>query len=251
MSDAPTPKLRWYHFSLRSLLLFFLFCSIPFGWLGMRMQRAREQRQGVEAIRKLGGSVYYDYHYDSSGALILGTDSKPPGPSWLRRILGDDFFADVVGVFLGRTQVTDADLEHLKGFSQLRNLALSGTGVTDAGLEQLQGLSQLRALWLDGTRVTDAGLEHLKALSQLQALTLDGTQVTDAGLRHVKGLSQLWFLHLSATKVTDAGLEHLKGRGQLCGLWLGGTRVTDEGVKNLQQALPHCKIVHWTQPPPP
>ena len=67
MNEPPGPKLRWYQFSLRSLLLFFLFCSVPFGWLGARMQNARRQRESVEAITKLGGCVVYDYQDDGSG----------------------------------------------------------------------------------------------------------------------------------------------------------------------------------------
>jgi hypothetical protein len=46
------------------------------------------------------------------------------------------------------------------------------------------------------------------------------------------------------TKVTDAGLEHLKRFDYLIELWLQNTTVTDAGVKKLQQALPHCHIVH-------
>ena len=94
MSDVPQPRLRWYQFSLRSLLLFVFACSLAFGWLGVKMQRAREQKQAVEAIEKLGGSVAYDYQYDASGSWITG--AKPPGPTWLREILGDDLFANVV-----------------------------------------------------------------------------------------------------------------------------------------------------------
>ena len=56
MSESPTPKLRWYQFSLRSLLLFVLACSLVCSWLGVKMQRAREQKQAVEAddgVKKL------------------------------------------------------------------------------------------------------------------------------------------------------------------------------------------------------
>ena len=61
MSDAPQPKLRWYQFSLRSLLLFFVVLHHPLRLARREMQRAREQKQAVEAIGKLGGSVEYDY----------------------------------------------------------------------------------------------------------------------------------------------------------------------------------------------
>jgi Leucine-rich repeat (LRR) protein len=120
-------------------------------------------------------------------------------------------------VNLENTQITDADLEYLKGFP-LWLLDLDGTQITDAGLEHLNGLKQLGDLALCNTKVTDAGLEHLKGLSQLRHLVLNGTQVTDAGLEHLKGLTQLQKLNLNDTKVTDAG------------------------VKDLQQALPEVQI---------
>ena len=40
--------------------------------------------------------------------------------------------------------ITDADLKHVEGLTQLKYLNLSFTQVTDAGLERLQGLSQTR-----------------------------------------------------------------------------------------------------------
>ena len=87
---------------------------------------------------------------------------------------------------------------------------LAKTKVTDAGLEHLKGLKQLRALYLWDTHITDAGLKHLKGFKQLQALYLNSTQVTDAGLEHLKGLKQLTILDLGHTQVTDAGVKDLQ-----------------------------------------
>jgi len=82
---------------------------------------------------------------------------------------------------------TDADLEHLKGLTALRQLDLGwGTRVTDAGLEHLKGLTGLQYLSLSGTQVTDAGLEDLKALTALRWLGVSGTQVTDTGTEQLK-----------------------------------------------------------------
>jgi hypothetical protein len=51
---------------------------------------------------------------------------------------GRNFFATVVVVHFSSPSVTDADLEHLKGFTQLKTLSLNGTKVTDAGEKRLQ-----------------------------------------------------------------------------------------------------------------
>ena len=106
----------------------------------MEMGKAREQRETVNGIAKLEGSgpggVYYDYRVDAFGNEI--DNAKPPEPLWLRNLLGDDFFADVVLVYLDGTQVTDAGLKHLTGLTKLQALNLGSTQVTDAGVNTLQ-----------------------------------------------------------------------------------------------------------------
>ena len=227
---------RWrFQFSLRSLLVATVVVAIPFSWLAVEMKGGK-QRETVEAIQKLGGEARYDYQLEQR---------LPPalfGATWLQKLLGDNFFANVAEVHLSGTQATDAALGRLEGLSQLVILSLDNTQVTDAGLEHLKGLSQLSILHLHNTQVTDAGLEHLRGLTGLIGLWLNNTQVTDAGLEHLKGLTQLRALSLVNTNVTDCGLEHLKGLTQLRGLWLDHTHVTDKGVNKLQQALPNCKI---------
>jgi hypothetical protein len=214
-----TPKVhrrRWYQFNLRSLFVVMTLACVGMSWLGIKIQQARRQKEAVEEIKKLGGGVFYDYQ-----VRVSGVEMAKLKPKWLRSLLGDDFFTNVVIVWLATNQQ-----------------------VTDAGLEQLKGLTTLTSLSLDGTKVTDAGLEQLKGLTTLTSLSLDGTMVTDAGLEHLKGLTQLQDLSLDSTKVTDAGLEHLKGLTQLQTLSLFNTQVTDKGVKKLQQVLPNCQILH-------
>ena len=88
--------------------------------------------------------------------------TNPIGPVWLRSVLGNDFGRSVEKVYLQDPQVTDADLEPLKGLRQLRFLQLNHTQVTDAGLQNLKGLNQLQYLWLMFTRVTDEGVKSLQ-----------------------------------------------------------------------------------------
>ena len=86
-----------------------------------------------------------------------------------------------VNVF--KKKVTDAELVHLKGLTELQTLSFSdGSQITDAGLVHIQGLTNLEILILDNTQISDAGLVHLKGLTNLRHLVLEDTQVTDAGL---------------------------------------------------------------------
>lgn len=220
MNPIPPTKRIWFQFSLRTLLALVLVFGCGFGWLGMKLKQASEQRMIVERIARLLGYVTYDYQYDSSGTSSI-QGAEPPGPKWLRKLLGDDFmFTKVHLVHVRYGQVSDADLKAIGKLRQLHHLGLIDIQITDAQLEHLRGLTQLQGLSLSSTKVTDAGLQNLRGLTELRGLDLDGA------------------------KVTDAGLEHLQGLRQLKRLDLDYTQVTDEGVKKLQQALPNCLISH-------
>ena len=187
-STPSKPRRRWFQYSLRTL---FVLLTVLCVWLAVTVNRARKQREAVAAIEELGGVVYYDFQVDNSRGLLR---AKLPGPKWLRELVGDEYFVSVHFVDLGNTQVTDAQLEHLKGLSNLQALVLDRTQVTDAGLEHLKGLTNLQTLSLRNCRITGAGLEHLKGLTNLQSLNLRDTRITDAGLVHLKGLTNLEWL---------------------------------------------------------
>jgi hypothetical protein len=237
-------KLRWFQYSLRTLLVLVILCAFACSWLAVKLQQARRQREVVAEIREeLGGRIHYDWQLDYRGSYLL--NPQMPTPQWLRNLFGDDLFQSAGHVGIEGDKITDAVLELLKDFRYLRVLELTGSQVTDVGMKHLKGLHQLQQLVLKGGRFTDAGLEHLKGLNQLQYLDFTHTQITDAGLENLKGLSHLQVLDLANTQITDAGLENLKGLSHLQILIVSGTQVTDAGVKKLQQALPTCKILFF------
>ncbi|MGO8691901.1 MAG: hypothetical protein ACLQLG_19950 [Thermoguttaceae bacterium] len=175
---------RWrFQFSILALLVLTLVVAVPFSWLATEMRAARKQREALERVEKLHGSVSYDYQFDTSSDVTSA--AKPPGPAWLRTLLGDDFLASVV-VCVAVNDVTDDLLENLKGQTRLVELHLINTHVTDAGLEHLKGLPRLQSLFLTGTKVSDAGLKHLEGLTQLRYLDLSGTKVTAAGVKRLQ-----------------------------------------------------------------
>ena len=268
MFAALTPKRRWLRFSLRSLLVVIAVLCI---WLGMEVNRVREQKQAVEMITRLGGRVSYDYwdnairqpgirqrmamaNIQQGPPVVI----EPPGPKWLRGLVGDEYFQNLSTVGFVDTPVTDADLELLKNqnslwclrlwetqitdtglrhIRRLRNLLildLRNAHVTDAGLVHIGKLNNLRGLGLGYTQVTDAGLEHVRRLADLESLGLSHTRVTDDGIAHLSGLTELWSLDLDGTEITDAGLAHLAGLRRLQWLQLNDTMITDAGLIHLR-----------------
>lgn len=214
-SQPPKPKRRWYRFSLRTLLVVILLLSVLLGWFALKLRQAERQRRAVEAIRKAGGTVFYDYQFHEESGTTTGVRESPV-PAWLRELIGEDFFASVAGVGFHDPEWSASDSRP--------------TTVDDA----------------------DAVLEHVAGLTGVVCLRLYANQVTDVGMEHLRGLTRLRYLDLSYTQVTDAGLEHLKGLTELGLLQLHGTDVTEEGSEELRKALPDCHI-SWVEeggPPP-
>ena len=63
----PVHKLRWYQFSLRSLMIFVLVGGVLLGWAGAFYRRVHAQRRAVSRVLGLGGHVGYDYEFRNGG----------------------------------------------------------------------------------------------------------------------------------------------------------------------------------------
>jgi hypothetical protein len=105
MIEELPKRRRWLQFRLRTLLIAVLVLSLPLSWFAVRRERARRQRATIES---LGGRVSYDSLYN------------------------------VKDIRLERTEVADANLEHLRGATKLEVLVLADTQVTSRGVKSLQ-----------------------------------------------------------------------------------------------------------------
>ncbi len=125
---------RWrFQFSILSLFVLTVAVALPFAWLATEMKAAREQGKAVEEIKKLGGAVCYDYEQDPRRH-----PGKPPEPTWLRGLLGDDLFANVTWVALGNSEISDAGLDNSRDWpnsntwtSTRRRLAMPGWNTSE------------------------------------------------------------------------------------------------------------------------
>jgi hypothetical protein len=226
--------------------------------------RARTQSKNVSEIQRIGGDVYYDYHYATVDG-SLDPDASPPGPSWLRSILGRDFFSDVVDIdlppemvddhLLGNLcdfprlsslgvgpAVTDNGLRDLRRLKQIEFLSLTGPAVNDDHMEYLSTLKRLHSLWLEDTDVTGDGLRHLAKLSDLDNLSLSRSAIDDNGMKSVGRLQHLRSLDLNGTRITDLGLKELSNLTKLRLLRVLDTDVTANGIRRLHEHLPNCGI---------
>ncbi|OAI41853.1 hypothetical protein AYO40_06955 [Planctomycetaceae bacterium SCGC AG-212-D15] len=152
------------------------------------------------------------------------------------------YFPDLAEVSLRNPDADDGTLAQLARV-KVERLNLFGTRISDAGLQHLKTFPNLKMVAMGKTRVTDRGLVHLRGLTRLEYVGLRGDDITDAGLVHLKGLKSLRSLHLGETKVTDRGLVHLQDMRELRELILTTTEVTAEGVSDLGKILPMLRII--------
>ena len=198
---------RWrFQFSIRLLLVLMLAVALPCSWLSVEIRNAERQRVAAEEVRKHGGwgpgdssagdvtpggLVMYDCAYDPTGRFLGDRSPIPPGPAWLRRMLGEQFFTHVIAASVS----TDEGLEHLQAFPRLKSLELFNE-IGGPSLEKLATLPTLQELHLKDAGVTDATFEHLRRVTQLQELDIErrgnfaGANVTDRGLAYLSSFAQ-------------------------------------------------------------
>lgn len=189
---------------------------------------------------------------------FLETDSKYEGVSKVYQGPNDSqlivHFAhppqDHRVVFIDSTYqpIGDADLAEVIGqFPETEDLLLGRTNVTDSGLTHLRRCRDLDSLSLQGLPITDRGLTHLLVHRGLTFLDLSATNITDAGIKSLAAFEDLEELRLCNTRVSDAGLAHLKQHKHLKLLALTDTSVTKQGIALLREALPNCMIERKTK----
>jgi hypothetical protein len=245
-SSPPKPRLRWYQYRLRTLLIIMTVLAVWMAWIS---HRARQQKMAVEKVRAFGGTLLYDYQ-TTPGPLGYRSDFNvlPPAPEWLRGFIGEDYFQKVLYIDLNKTHVNDDDLAILANLPDLEYLNLDQTKITNKGLVYLEGLKHLKILCLGNTPIDDRGLTQLKDLTDLRGLDLEFTNISDAGIINLQRLTTLEeFLSLENTQITDESLKYFKNLKKLKRLYIRFTRVSEKEIANLQNDLPKTIIIFgWT-----
>lgn len=167
--EKPRRKRRWLRYSLRTFLLLLTVFAV---WLGLLVNRVNKQRETVNWVKEMGGTVYYDFQWDLEEPYSMPFPGKPPGPDWLRELIGVDYFADVLIVVLDDTRVSD--ITPLQNLPHLNALSLRGSPVSD--IEPLSDLTELDWVILKETNVTD--LTPLVGLKIIRIGLDDDQQVT-------------------------------------------------------------------------
>lgn len=221
------------------------------------MINARKQRQIVTLIQSYGGENHHDLNFKNGTERTIrfpNMEFSPtlPGPEWLRRRIGDEYFVNVAEAFFDKPShrvLSDAMFHEFSGTIRSQNLprprglVFADVRITDAALKELSTFPNLTSLHIiNCPGVTDEGLKHLEPLTKLRRLDLRGSSITDQGLARLSNLKELRELSLLRTSVTDGGLVHLENLTNLEWLALSDTSVTNDGTRALRQRLPTCEM---------
>jgi hypothetical protein len=240
MADERTR--RRYRFRLRTLLLIVLVVAI---WLGWKVERARTQIRAIDAVRKAGGWVEFDYDYKDD---VYTPGGKPRMPEWLVNAIGVEYFREIQRVNLvyddknglrqdnANVQSCEEVLALLSRLPGLKHLFMKEGQATDEGMRLIGQMMSLETLFVwDATALTDTGIAHLKNLKRLKQVHFSEGKLTDRSLILLSELPWIKILTLQGNHFTDDGITRMGGADKIESMWLGlgGTRFSDAGVKTL------------------
>jgi hypothetical protein len=158
----PLTNCRWLRFSLRWALIITTVIAV---WLGLRASSAGRQRSAIAAVQAFGGGVTYDYQ---AATWKFDPHAVPHGASWLRVLLGPDWFDTVhgVGLYDANGAPDDEIAAALRGVPETRSLQLDRSKAGAATLAAIGRMTSLRNLMMYRTAVDDPSLAHLTKLTR-------------------------------------------------------------------------------------
>lgn len=166
----------------------------------------------------------------ATGGELGVVDRIPTNLSLGEKATDDDLAAfsicsDLEYLYLRKSKITDAGLEHLSHFPQLRSLSLDDLPITDVGLFPLSQLPHLETLQIENCGIRVSNLLSLPNKQHLTSLDLSHTQFADDECELLVEFPHLQSLTLNHTRITDRGLAAIGRVKTLTTLHLVGTEV--------------------------
>ncbi|MEX2027126.1 MAG: hypothetical protein WEH44_07490, partial [Pirellulaceae bacterium] len=208
-----------------------LLVSMLAGLVGIRVQRARRQRDAAVSLGRIGGQL--TYASNDSVPLVVRDLLEPQ--------LGRDFFDSVVEAdielrFADTTPGHLAAWRHIGALPQLTTLRVDYPQRyprSRFNIGPIRRLTKLHTLKIRDARIDGDDLAPLAKMLSLAELDLSHNQVGDAAWRHLAAAPKLHKLDASYSFVSDQGAAHLAGCQHLRHLVLRRTNITDRGAAEL------------------
>lgn len=222
-----------FQYSLRTLFVV-VSISAVLSYYGAWFVNGHTRQASMTKVCQWGAHVRYHHEYNAQGDL---TNDDPPGPSWLRSILGEHFFSSPHSLDLLITNdpspVPDEIVDLIGDMEPLQELTLGNHRITEKQMLAICRLHNLRVLDLNFAGVTDVGAKHLGRLSRLNALGLGCSEITNKGVAELQHLTELRTLGISSTELTDDVAPSLSQFDSVRDLGIRRTLITDVGFLQL------------------
>lgn len=245
---------RFLQVSIRTLLVVTTLVAIGCAYWTRIAARVQQQKLATARIETLGGTAQ---------------TKQPKTPwLWLQKVVGEDYFKEVVSVSLNETLVADADLEQIGQLRGMQTLLLNGidpdmnssfwaargprlphnpnllsSQITNDGIRHLGPQPSLLVAAFAHTRITDTALETISSWPKLQSLDLRGTKITSRGIKNLGTLEGMKVLDLRSCHIDDDAVPTLCQFRSLRSLDVTATGISGEGLRQLRDQLPACQLV--------
>lgn len=170
------------------------------------------------------GDVHVIFEHQVDEDYMYDFNAKWPGPSWLRRIVGEEAFCKVVGVQFYWL----ADPKRLADLSEMPNLRF------------------LQVYGGDVSPIGDADLTCLRSFHDLQVLSIPGSHVSKEGIAHIAAVSGLTILDIRGVPIGDEVIQELVKLKHLEHLYIDDTEISERGTIRLRREMRSCQIGRCT-----
>jgi hypothetical protein len=218
---------------LRGLLVF---CAIASVWLGIWINRAREQRKVVEWAEAHDWTVCFDHQVTFNKHGYLTDDKTDSNSLFLHSIqdwISENVTCKVVYLnYQGTNKVPE--FGSLSKLNDLKMIDLSFTEISD--LTPLSEFKSVTYLDLDHTKITD--VSPLTKMHNLKMLFLNGTNIED--FTPIGDISALETLEVGDTTIRD--LSAFKKLPKLKTVYIYNTLVSPKQAKHFERIKPTCDV---------
>ena len=239
-------KLSCLQYRLKSLLL--LVPVVAGICVAIKVLEAKRQRELTECFRDSCGAVLYDWQLDTNGDFVTTQTNRPT--EWFGRVLGPEYFHDVVGVTFSSC---DTEFDETNALEYSDDIivdpavpvpAPAMTFPSDDALQPLQNIRRLLRLDVSGTHISDRGMSILRDCNTLRVLDVSCTMITDASMPAIRQCGQLRALNVSNTDISDDSIPILERMTTLRHLNIRETQITENGYQKLKGQLTECEVIY-------
>ena len=171
--------------------------------MGIAAGNAQRQRRAVEAIEASGGTVGYAHDFDfDKGHYAKG---EPPGPEWLRTLLGRHYFDTVIEVSFsnpnrsGNRAPLGQAAPYLADLPRLRKLHVGYFQPTNDDLGELVARANPEQLSCGMLEISDTVAARIAEADRLKRISLNEVVISASGIAEFERLAGLEEFYLCCT----------------------------------------------------